>query len=540
MEVGNNDTNITNSSIEYAYIISAYNLNQEDSNWIVTNSFIIFTMQTGFGMLESGCVSLKNEVNIMMKNVVDIVLGGLTYWAFGFALSFGSNRLRNPFIGMGDFLIDPSIHDELMGPKCAAFLFQLSFATTSTTIVSGAMAERCNFKAYCLFSFLNTIVYCIPAGWIWGDHGFLKNMGAVDIAGSGVVHLVGGSSGKHYFLVLLQQIIDKYFKCRFIIALACAIMLGPRLGRYDNGIDPLPLGNPVNAIMGLFVLWWGWLAFNSGSTYGVTGQRWQYAARAAVSTMLASMGGGLIGLGFSLTNRNGIDILSQINGILGALVAVTGGCFLFRAWEAVVVGMVGAYVTCCIMPMLDKMHIDDPVGASATHGASGIWGIIAIGLFADNPYPLDTTSGRKGLFKGGGWYLFGVQCLTVLCLALWSFFTSVFLLWLINKLIPIRMSVHDELLGADLVEHRIRHIQIGVSRAMSALRPVSREHKLKTVHPVGINPGHESYIEKYNRKNRFKLGKRLSPRKKLSKTQTNAIANAVLTGQTKPNFAWMD
>lgn len=122
-------------------------------------------------------------------------------------------------------------------------------------------------------------------------------------------------------------------------------------------------------------------------------------------------------------------------------------------------------------------------------GASGIWGIIAIGLFADNPYPLDTTSGRKGLFKGGGWYLFGVQCLTVLCLALWSFFTSVFLLWLINKLIPIRMSVHDELLGADLVEHRIRHIQIGVSRAMSALRPVSREHKLKTVHPVGINPG---------------------------------------------------
>ncbi|XP_053979920.1 putative ammonium transporter 3 [Hylaeus volcanicus] len=518
MEVENNSTNVTNSSIEDTDVISTYNINQEDSNWILTNSFIIFTMQTGFGMLESGCVSLKNEVNIMMKNVVDIVLGGLTYWAFGFAMSFGSSGSYNSFIGLGDFLIDPSIHDKLMGPKCAAFIFQLSFATTSTTIVSGAMAERCNFKAYCLFSFLNTIVYCVPAGWIWGDQGFLKNLGAVDIAGSGVVHLVGGGS-----------------------ALACAIMLRPRLGRYDNGIAPLPLGNPVNAIMGLFVLWWGWLAFNSGSTYGVTGQRWQYAARAAVSTMLASMGGGLIGLGFSLTNPNGIDILSQINGILGALVAVTGGCFLFRAWEAIVVGMVGAYITCCVMPLLDKMHIDDPVGASATHGASGIWGIIAIGLFADNPYPLDTTSGRKGLFKGGGWHLFGVQCLTVLCLAFWSFFTSVILLWLINKLIPIRMSINEELLGADLVEHQVRHMQIGVSRAMSALRPLSQEQKLSTVHPVGINPGHDSYIEKHNRKNRMKRGKRLSVGKKSLKTpQIDAIANAVLTEQTKPNFAWMD
>ncbi|XP_076625624.1 ammonium transporter isoform X2 [Colletes latitarsis] len=539
MEIETNITNVTNSSADYIYTASAYNLNQEDSNWIVTNSFIIFTMQTGkifyyvvqknnskfhfsvylgFGMLESGCVSLKNEVNIMMKNVVDIVLGGLTYWAFGFAISFGTGRLHNPVIGMGDFLMDPFIYDKLMGPKCAAFLFQLSFATTSTTIVSGAMAERCNFKAYCLFSFLNTIVYCVPAGWIWGDHGFLKNMGAVDIAGSGAVHLVGGSS-----------------------ALACAIMLGPRLGRYDNGIDPLPLGNPVNAIMGLFVLWWGWLAFNSGSTYGVSGQRWQYAARAAVSTMLASMGGGLIGLGFSLTNPNGIDILSQINGILGALVAVTGGCFLFRAWEAIVVGMVGAYITCFVMPLLDKMHIDDPVGASATHGASGIWGIIAIGLFADNPHPLDTTNGRKGLFKGGGWHLFGVQCLTVLCLAVWSFFTSITLLWIINKLIPIRMSIHDELFGADLVEHRIRHMQIGVSRAMSALHPVPQEHKLRTVHPVGINPGHDSYIDKYNRKNRMKFGKRLSFRKRSSKTsQANTITNAVLTGQSKPNFVWMD
>lgn len=235
-----------------------YDLNLEDATWVLTSSFIIFTMQTGFGMLESGCVSVKNTVNIMMKNIIDVVLGGFTYWVFGYGLSFGRSSYTNPFIAFGDFLIDPAPGDPLMGQIFAAFLFQLSFSTTATTIVSGAMAERCNFKAYCIFSFFNTIVYCLPAGWVWGEHGFLKKMGAVDIAGSGPVHLVGGAS-----------------------AFASAAMLGPRLGRYQNGSAPLPLGNPVNACMGLFVLWWGWLAFNSGSTYGVSGKKWGYAARGA-------------------------------------------------------------------------------------------------------------------------------------------------------------------------------------------------------------------------------------------------------------------
>lgn len=152
-------------------------------------------------------------------------------------------------------------------------------------------------------------------------------------------------------------------------------MLGPRLGRYDNGFDPLPLGSPVNAILGLFVLWWGWLAFNSGSTYGITGDKWQFAARAAVCTVMASIGGGLVGLLFSLTNPKGIDILSQINGILGSLVAITGGCFLYQAREAVIVGIIGGFITCMTMPVIDKFKIDDPVGAFATHGGlkSNYW-----------------------------------------------------------------------------------------------------------------------------------------------------------------------
>ncbi|XP_044265151.1 putative ammonium transporter 2 isoform X2 [Tribolium madens] len=465
-----------------------YDIDPEDTNWIITSSFMIFTMQTGFGMLESGCVSIKNEVNIMMKNVVDIVLGGLTYWIFGFGLSFGRSPLSNGFIAFGDFFTDPVLKDPLKGAIYAAFIFQLSFATTATTIVSGAMAERCNFKAYCIFSFLNTAIYCIPAGWMWGDQGFLKKMGAVDIAGSGAVHLIGGSS-----------------------AMASALMLGPRLGRYDNGIKSLPLGNPVNAVMGLFVLWWGWLAFNSGSTYGLSGEKWHYAARAAVMTMISSFGGGTTSLLYSLIRQKGlIDAIDIINGILGSLVAVTAGCFLYQAWEALVIGAVGALLACGFMPLFDLMGIDDPVGASAVHGIGGIWGVLAVGLFADDPFPLDTTSGRRGLFKGGGWYLLGVQSLACVCLTCWGIVSSVILLWFINKIVTIRMEVHAELLGADLTEHSVKHGNVGVSRAISVLGPVLDSEDVRRIDNIGMNPMHErniNLVKNLSRKKRYKFSK---------------------------------
>ncbi|XP_053956833.1 putative ammonium transporter 2 isoform X1 [Anastrepha ludens] len=458
-----------------SYVIPGlYDLSVEDTNWVLTSSFIIFTMQTGFGMLESGCVSIKNEVNIMMKNVIDIVLGGFTYWLFGYGMSYGRGPLSNPFIAVGDFLLDPPVGDPLMGQIFAAFLFQLSFATTATTIVSGAMAERCNFKAYCLFSLLNTAVYCIPAGWVWGEHGFLNNLGAVDIAGSGPVHLIGGAA-----------------------AFASAAMLGPRLGRYSDGYDPLPLGNPVNACMGLFVLWWGWLAFNSGSTYGVSGAKWQYAARAAVMTMMGSFGGGITSCAYSLWRHDGrMDIIDLINGVLGSLVSITAGCFLYRAWEALIIGMLGALLCVVAMPLFDRLGVDDPVGASSVHGVCGIWGVIAVGFFADNPVPLETTKGRSGLFKGGGWYLVGIQSLSALCLACWGICSTFLLLYIVNKFIPLRMDPNEELLGADLMEHRIRHSQIGLSRAISALAPIKVNlNEIAGIQPIGLNPGHEKSIE---------------------------------------------
>lgn len=158
-----------------SYVIpGVYDVEQDDVAWIMVASIIIFTMQTGFGLLESGIVSRKNEVNIMMKNVVDVVLGGFTYWMFGYGLSYGRSSYTNPFIAFGDFMVDPDVQNPLMGQIFTAFFFQLSFATTATTILSGTVAERINFHAYCLFSLINTIVYCIPAGWVWGEHGFLR------------------------------------------------------------------------------------------------------------------------------------------------------------------------------------------------------------------------------------------------------------------------------------------------------------------------------------------------------------------------------
>ncbi|KAL4717870.1 hypothetical protein ACJJTC_005715 [Scirpophaga incertulas] len=471
-----------NSTTTSVNLQENFGFDLEDTNWILTSSFIIFTMQTGFGMLESGCVSIKNEANIMMKNLADISLGGLTYWIFGYGMSFGEGTYSNPFIGVGDFLVDPPVGDELMGPVFASFLFQLSFATTATTIVSGAMAERCNFKAYCVFSFLNTIVYCVPAGWVWGSHGFLNKMGAVDIAGSGPVHLIGGSS-----------------------AFASALMLGPRLGRYAKGNAPLPLGNPVNAVMGTFVLWWGWLAFNSGSTYGVSGAKWQYAARAAVMTMMGSFGGGCFGLVYTMIKNKGrADVMELINSVLGSLVSITAGCFLYRAWEALVIGAAGAAIVAAATPLLDRLRVDDPVGASAVHGAAGCWGVIAVGLFADNPVPMDTTNGRSGLFKGGGWYLLGVQCLTCVCLMSWAGLVTMALLWAIDHALPIRMDPYEELIGADLTEHRIRHGQVGVSRAVSALRPFHRSHSIEEVGGIGLNTGHSLVVDKLQEVNQKK------------------------------------
>ena len=230
-----------------------HDIRPDDATWILTSAFIVFTMQSGFGLLEAGSVSRKNEANIMVKNAIDVVYGGLAYWIFGFGLSFGDNS--NAFCGFGYFLTD--VDEKDMG-VFARYFFQLSFATTATTIVSGAMAERICLKAYIVYSFVNTLSYCFPAHWVWADDGFLAKMGVVDIAGCGPVHLVGGVSG-----------------------LVATLMLKPRRGRFNNKGEAvtMPMASPTNVLLGTFMLWWGWLGFNCGSTFGISGGKWKLASR---------------------------------------------------------------------------------------------------------------------------------------------------------------------------------------------------------------------------------------------------------------------
>ncbi|XP_045215152.2 putative ammonium transporter 3 [Mercenaria mercenaria] len=371
----------------------------------------------------------------MVKNAVDVVFGGITYWAFGFGLSFGNSPGTNPFCGVGYFFVDASQSD--MGIIFSTYVFQLSFATTATTIVSGAMAERTKLLSYIVFSFLNTIVYCIPAHWEWASNGFLRTLGVVDIAGSGAVHLVGGVS-----------------------AFVATFLLKPRHGRYREGQkateNPLPMGNPTNALIGMFMLWWGWLAFNCGSTFGISGGKWKLAAKAAITTLNGSMGGGIIGILFSYVIKKGVfDVGYLVNSILGALVGITACCAVVKPWEAVIIGLIGGILAIMSAILINKIKMDDPVGAIAVHGVCGMWGMLAVGLFGAHDPLENTTQGRDGLFHGGGMYLLGVQTLACFVIIAWSAVVSGVLLLGIKFTIGLRLSEENEIIGADYVEHGI-------------------------------------------------------------------------------------
>nr|XP_054754561.1 putative ammonium transporter 3 [Lytechinus pictus] len=402
----------------------------DDATWILTSAFLIFTMQSGFGLLESGSVTLKNEVNIMVKNAVDVLFGGISFWMFGYGLSFGVNKGSNAFIGIGDFFVDSTRVDAEMGHLFAHFFFHASFATTATTIVSGAMAERTKLEAYIIFSFVNTFVYALPAHWIWAPKGWLHEMGVVDISGAGPVHLLGGVTG-----------------------LVATLMLGPRDGRFGE-IHERPIqSSPINTLLGLFMLWWGWLGFNCGSTYGVAGQKWILTIRSAVSTILSSIAGGITGITLSYLFRSRrFHIPWLINSVLASLVSITAYCALAHPWEAIIIGTVGGIIGCVSEPLVSWLKIDDPASVISVHFFPAIWGLMAVGIFGQ----IDTLgefNRHNGLIHGGGFWLLGVQLLSVVCLIIWTVVTSFIFLFVLKVTIGLRVSLHEELIGADVVEH---------------------------------------------------------------------------------------
>ncbi|CAG9811088.1 unnamed protein product [Chironomus riparius] len=409
-----------------------YELEVGDAAFPLCICLMIFQMQTGFALIESGIVRPKNSVNIMMKNIADVCIGGLAFYIFGFGLAFGRGPFTTPFFGSGDFFPNTKFGDPLTCQVFTLLLYQMSYATTSNTIVSGAVAERVHFSAYCILTFLITILYSLGAGWMWGEHGWLRNLGAVDLSGA-VIHIVGGAAG-----------------------VTCTWFLGPRIDRYKKGREPLPMGNPVFVCIGLFILWWGWIAFNCGCSYGITGGKWHYAARAGVGTALASWGAGTFGIAYSAFLHKGkIDVFEVISGIICALVMINASCYLMPSYLALITGAISAFVSISLLPVLDKFHIDDPIGVFAVHWFGGVWGHLTVGLFSENPVPLTTTAGKEGLLMGGDYYFFLIQCVSSLSLTLLGLLGAYPIIWLTNKIVPLRLDPQSELLGCDIVEHGI-------------------------------------------------------------------------------------
>jgi ammonium transporter len=371
----------------------------DDATWVLTSSFVILTMQSGFGMLEMGHASPGHQVNIMLKNVFDVVFGGLAFYFVGYGIAFGHPSI--PFMGLGDFFPDGSSSDgPAAGLLYSTYIFQFSFAATSTTIVSGCIAMRTKFFVYCLFSFYAVVVYAFVAHWIWAPDGWLKALGVYDMAGSGPVHLLGGTNG-----------------------LVAILFVGPRLGRFDGKrqkSDFKPI-SPCSILLGLFILWWGWVGFNCGSSFGITGKKWMVATRAAVSTINSSVGGGVVALLYTQLRSKGKRVCPGhvANGILGSLVSITAGCACVHTYEALVIGSIGAALALIANDVVElKCKLDDPVGGVGVHFVGGMWGVLAVGLFADGSLP--GIHVENGLFRGGGFRLLGVQMLSVVSIIGWS------------------------------------------------------------------------------------------------------------------------
>lgn len=390
--------------------------------WVLLAAFLVFFMQAGFGMLETGLIRAKNASNILMKNMLDFCMASLGFFIFGYAIMFGgSGKL---FGNQGWFLINAAEPDGL--PLYAYWLFQAAFCGAAATIVAGGMAERMRFSSYLIYSFIvSAFIYPIVGHWVWGG-GWLADLNFHDFAGSTVVHATGGFA-----------------------ALIGTIILKPRIGKYNvYGQPNFIAGHNIPLVsLGAFILWFGWFGFNAGSTlgFGDPGQ----VARIAINTCLASSAGAIASMLVAWIKFGKPDFALTLNGSLAGLVAITAPCSVVTPGSAIYIGAIGGVVCLYAVVLLDKLHIDDPVGAVPVHGVNGIWGTLAVGLFGQSSLgaPLD------GFFYGGGLRQLGIQALGTFSVvlfvvgAMWLVFKS------IDALVGLRVSEKEELQGLDIGEH---------------------------------------------------------------------------------------
>ena len=426
-----------------------------DTNWLMFGACLVFLMQCGFCMLEAGSVSAKNTKNIMVKNMLDACLGCCCWWLIGFGIAFGDAE-HTRFGGNDGFAFNHEKFsaDEVYsstgghgsGYQYASFFFQFAFAATTATIVSGAVAERIAFEAYCVYavclvSIIYPVVVCL--GWnaegtfsAWGEEDRLFGCGALDFAGSGVVHLTGG-----------------------VAALVGCIICGPRNGRFSPSgeVNPMPEQNPVLQTLGLFILWFGWFGFNGVSTLYIAGYS-GVAAKVMVVTTIGAASGGLTSVIIQALKDHTVSHTAAINGILAGLVSVTGSCAAIEPYAAFIIGICGGFIYHFVAGLLLKCKIDDVLGAFPVHGACGIWGVVAGGLFATadnyaNAYYSTRADKCAGIFYGGdGSTLLANVCfiLTIIC---WTGAMASIMFATLNMFGKLRLSDEDQMIGLDIVEH---------------------------------------------------------------------------------------
>jgi Amt family ammonium transporter len=406
--------------------------------WVIVAAILVMFMQAGFAFLEAGLTRMKNAGHIAGKNVLIFAVCSLVYWAVGFGMAFGGG---NGFIGTAGFF--PSV-EELIAvgkapfdwfaeiPGAAGYLFEVVFAGVSLAIVWGAMAERAKLWVYVVFGVLFTGIYSITSHWIWSPHGWLFSKGMQDFAGSTVVHYQGA-----------------------LAALAGALILGPRIGKFgtDGRANPIPGHNIPYAVLGTIILWFGWFGFNPGSTLSVDFGGFGYFAYVALTTNVAAAAGGVAGFATAWVVLRKPDISMMLNGVLAGLVAITAASGFVAPWAAVVVGLVAGMIAVVGVIFVERIGIDDPIGAVAVHGMSGVWGTLACGLFTVPLLAGNLATGSGGLVYTGSFHQLGVQALGLVAVGAWTFGASFGILWTLNKLFGIRVHEEAETMGLDVSEH---------------------------------------------------------------------------------------
>lgn len=397
--------------------------------WFLIGAALVFFMQAGFAMVETGFTRAKNAGNIIMKNLMDFCIGTVVFVLLGFSLMMAEDYVLGIF-GVPNLEILTDFGAFLKGGTAPVFVFNLVFCATAATIVSGAMAERTKFISYCIYSgVISLFVYPIEAGWVWNSQGWLAQLGFHDFAGSAAIHSVGG-----------------------ITALLGAIMVGPRLGKYVK--DKAGKVKKVNAIpghsitlgaLGCFILWFGWYGFNGAAAWDGNS-----LASIFVTTTIAPAVATCTTMLYTWFKNGKPDVSMCLNGSLAGLVGVTAGCDAVDALASAIIGIVSGILVVVVVEVLDlRLHIDDPVGAVGVHLANGVWGTFAVGLLA-NP---DAPAGLEGLFYTGSFKLLGIQTLGITAILAWTAVTMTITFLIIKKTVGLRVSKEEEIKGLDSTEH---------------------------------------------------------------------------------------